>query len=690
MASSANRITGLASGLDIDSIIQEQMKAYKTKVTKKEQERDLLTMKQEMYQDLIKSGREFYDKYFNVAKSDSLFNSNSYTSVSFKSSDESVGTATATSSATKENYSVNVTQLVKAASTSLTGLSSLTEDLQFTSGGKSVYVSKDDLAGKSDKEIASYLKKQLSSIGLTATTTDFHAGVTIETATKGSAASFSITGGSVVPDDVTGTAQTVAGNSFAITGTDSILTDTTEGKAYKFEAGDKSVIIKSSDIQGAVQSLNDSIASKTTAKTNAIASSINSSFTDSGNGFTAAVNADGKIDIKNADGTVVDTYEASDFDNLSDDISGSGYTISKSISDTATPFNQEIDQLESEKGRVAAEYINGKLSSIGLKAELNTSDGSQFVNISTTEAGGTYNFTSGIFDPEHLADGSTSVGSYNGQDLKAKFTNSKGESVDKVVNSNDVTIDGTTFSLTNTGNATFTAKSDSSGLVDKIKSFVEDYNTMIKTLNKYTTENKNRDYSVLTEDQKDEMKDSQIEKWNEKVKQGQLKDDYDIYNILSSLKSNVSTVLGSEYSLSSIGITTSKEYSTTNAGTLEIDEDKLKSAIESDTEGVMNLFLQKGDTPANQGILTRMKDVLSDNFVYSSKSPLIQKAGYEGTTYATKNTLSDQISDYNSKIKDMNSKLSDKEQDLYTKWSKVESAMNTLNNQLSTLQSYFS
>ena len=37
MASSINRITGLASGLDIDSIVQETMKAYKTKVTKKKQ-----------------------------------------------------------------------------------------------------------------------------------------------------------------------------------------------------------------------------------------------------------------------------------------------------------------------------------------------------------------------------------------------------------------------------------------------------------------------------------------------------------------------------------------------------------------------------------------------------------------------------------------------------------------------------
>lgn len=684
MASSANRITGLASGLDIDSIIQEQMKAYKTKVTKKEQERDLLKMKQEMYQDLIKSGRDFYDKYFNIAKTDCLLNTSGYSSVKFTSSDESVGTATATSSASKENYTVHVDQLAKSASTSITGLGSM-GDLQFTSGTKSVYIKQSELSGKSDKEIAKYLKNKLSSIGLTASTTDFHAGVTIETTNKGVASSFSINKGSIVEDNVSGTTQSgIHGSSFVA---NDLLTDTTEGKAYKFQCGSKSVIIKNSEIQDSVKSLDNSIASKNKEKANAIAKSLNDT-TLSGSGYTASVNASGEIEVKDGGGSVTNTYTVEHITGSDGLPVGDRTTDATALSDVANPYDTEISQLKEEKKRVAAEYINGKLSSIGLKAEL-TEDKNN-INIATTADGGNFSLTTGTFVAEHLADGYTSEGSFTGQDLKASFTNSKGETINKTVGSNDVNVDGTVFSITNTGDATFVAKSDSSELIGKIKSFVEDYNSMITTLNKYTTENKNRDYSVLTEDQQDEMKDSQIEKWNEKVKQGQLKDDFDISTLLSNLKSSVSTVLGSEYSLSSIGISTSKEYATTKAGTLEIDEDKLKQAIEDDTEGVMNLFTKKGDTPAQQGILTRMKDVLSDNFIYSSKSGLIQKAGYEGTTYATKNTLSDQINDYNSKIKDMNNKLSDKEQELYNKWSKVESAMNTLNNQLSTLQSYFS
>ena len=42
MASSSNRITGLATGMDIDSIVEATMQAYKTKVDKKKQEKNIV------------------------------------------------------------------------------------------------------------------------------------------------------------------------------------------------------------------------------------------------------------------------------------------------------------------------------------------------------------------------------------------------------------------------------------------------------------------------------------------------------------------------------------------------------------------------------------------------------------------------------------------------------------------------
>lgn len=59
------RISGLSgSGLDIDSIVSETMEPYKQKVNNKQKELKLLELKQSMYQDIIESGRNFYEKIF--------------------------------------------------------------------------------------------------------------------------------------------------------------------------------------------------------------------------------------------------------------------------------------------------------------------------------------------------------------------------------------------------------------------------------------------------------------------------------------------------------------------------------------------------------------------------------------------------------------------------------------------------
>ena len=66
------RITGLATGLDVDSVVQETMQAYQTKIDTVDQQKMVLELQQEMYREVIKDCRDFYDKYFNVGKSDSI------------------------------------------------------------------------------------------------------------------------------------------------------------------------------------------------------------------------------------------------------------------------------------------------------------------------------------------------------------------------------------------------------------------------------------------------------------------------------------------------------------------------------------------------------------------------------------------------------------------------------------------
>ena len=103
MATSANRITGLATGLDIDSIVKSSMQAYQNKIDKVYKQKSLAEIKQQLYRDVINDGQDFYNKYFDITKSGNLVSSSSFSSTSFISSNEAVATAVGSSTALKSN-----------------------------------------------------------------------------------------------------------------------------------------------------------------------------------------------------------------------------------------------------------------------------------------------------------------------------------------------------------------------------------------------------------------------------------------------------------------------------------------------------------------------------------------------------------------------------------------------------------
>ena len=61
------RITGLATGLDIDSLVSAELSSYNSKITKQQQNKEILEIQQEMYREVITECRDFYDKYFDIA-----------------------------------------------------------------------------------------------------------------------------------------------------------------------------------------------------------------------------------------------------------------------------------------------------------------------------------------------------------------------------------------------------------------------------------------------------------------------------------------------------------------------------------------------------------------------------------------------------------------------------------------------
>lgn len=648
MASSSNRITGLATGMDIDSIIEETMQAYKTKVNKKKQEKDIVEIKQQLYRDLIKDGQDFYNKYFDITKSDSLLSSKNYKSVAFKSSNDAVATATATSSAVKDNYTVKVEELASTARMDIKVSDVDSYDyIQVEINGNKILINADELKNdvkdengvvtgkeyKSSKEQAKVINSKLSEYGLKARVSDFSSGnIIIETTTTGSDQHFTVSWGALGTSAIGETVNGTTINNIDEKKFDSASLLSGAVQDMSFVNGGKSVIIKSSDIKNEISDIQKKIDEKKT---------------------------------KMAD----DTLTKDDKDAL----------------------QKDIDGLEEIKTNKTLTFINKKLNSIDLNAEVQKdSNGKDIVNITSTNSS-KFNFTQGK-SVNYIENGSSIIteGYKNGTDLKATITNSLGEPINygdgtHISRTNIVTLDGVEFNLNSVGETVISGSTDTSELMSKIKSFVEDYNSLVTSLTKYTTENKNRDYSPLTDDQKKEMSDDEITKWNEKVKQGQLKGDNDLNSILNKLKSCVEVTLGSTISLEDIGIEQVDDYSSTQKNNLKIDETKLAAALESNSEEIAKMF-----TDSDTGIMTRMKNTLYDSFVSSTKSALIQKAGYEGTSYFSQNTLTTQLNEYNKKISEMEKEMKTKEQSLYSKWSNIETAMQKLNSQLSNLQSYFS
>lgn len=108
------RVTGLSSGIDVDSIVTQLMTAEKTKLHKLQQQQQLAEWRQDAYRDMITDIQAFSDKYCNVTASGSLLTQKTFMAYTVTSSSTAVS-ATYTSEAQAGEHSVTVTQLATAA-----------------------------------------------------------------------------------------------------------------------------------------------------------------------------------------------------------------------------------------------------------------------------------------------------------------------------------------------------------------------------------------------------------------------------------------------------------------------------------------------------------------------------------------------------------------------------------------------
>lgn len=107
------RITGLSGSFDMEGVIEASMMKDQENVDKAKQAQQLVKWRQEIYRDVIKDTKDLYDKYFSSTSPNSIRSKNAYTSMSIKSSDESIIKASGSAGANKINYQFAVSQMAE-------------------------------------------------------------------------------------------------------------------------------------------------------------------------------------------------------------------------------------------------------------------------------------------------------------------------------------------------------------------------------------------------------------------------------------------------------------------------------------------------------------------------------------------------------------------------------------------------
>ncbi len=211
------------------------------------------------------------------------------------------------------------------------------------------------------------------------------------------------------------------------------------------------------------------------------------------------------------------------------------------------------------------------------------------------------------------------------------------------------------------------------------------------------------DYKPLTEAQKKEMDDKEIELWEERAKSGLLRNDEILERTIQGIRASLyEKFYGVFKFITELGITT-EEYSFGSAGGRLVikNEERLRQAIANDAEGVMELLFKEKSEENKGGLVTRiynqlilgMEDIIKKsgtgdnaNLYRNVKSTILLDFV---TEYGSISLLDRNIAEYNNRIDDLNNLLIDRENYYYSKFAALETALSRMNAQSMWLMQQF-
>ncbi|RQW21329.1 hypothetical protein EH196_14910 [Bacillus sp. C1-1] len=246
---------------------------------------------------------------------------------------------------------------------------------------------------------------------------------------------------------------------------------------------------------------------------------------------------------------------------------------------------------------------------------------------------------------------------------------------------NTFSVSGMTITLKDTTNQAITlaASTDVDSIYKTITSFVNEYNELIDFMNGKVNERYYRDYDPLTDEERDGLSEAEAKRWDERAQSGLLRNDSLVQTSLNQLRSSLYKPIltgGAFTHLSQIGITTTRDYA--DGGKLEIDEDKLRKAIETDPEAIFTLFNGSQET---EGLAQSMRRDLQ-----RSMSSIARRAGgSEGFHELHQFTIGQQTRTIDQQLSNFERRLEQKEARYWRQFTAMERAMQMANQQSESL-----
>ena len=699
----AIRMTGLTSGLDTESIVAALMEAQKSKKTKVENKKTKLEWTQTILSGLNKKLYSFYTDYAGKMRFQS-----SYLTKKAASSDSSVLTATAKSTAANGSYSIKVSQLAAAqyvtsaklgtyktkdedgndvdtAVTSKTKLADLGFD---TSGSSAIEIKSGDkkvnLYVDQDTTVADFVQK-LKDAGLNASFDEKQSRFFISAKDSGADSKFTITNTALSADQTAAKDALLQAMDYSNLSSSNqstvkqVLSDlqnaqTTEAKtaAYKSlqDIADATAKTKVTDYY--TKQLTDQYTSEyiTTETT----------MDDDGNEVTVEKLTEAGLQALKDAGMDDDTFVESDrvavvknkliAQNVKKDLATDGYK--KSIEDAVT-YGSVDAGVEDKATRDADIIVAVDNYADQISSGTSVAASSDLTKLGLDNIDGSAVAEDASGSGMAVIAAADSIVQVNGATLTSSNTT--------------LDVNGLTLDLVSASDkeVKITVSNDNSAVYDSIKDFVEQYNSILAEMNKYYYASSAKGYDPLTDDQKKEMSDDEVEKWETKIKDSLLRRDSTLGGILETMRSTMTSTTvkasnGKTYSLANLGITTGKDYK--EYGLLHIKGDEDDEDYADSTNTLENLINEDPQIVQEvmSGIVTNLYNDLNKKMSATTMSSAL--------TFYNDKEMAKQVTQYEKDIKEWETKLADMEDRYYKQFTAMEKALASLQSQQSSLASY--